>query len=136
MERLQQRLHKVSHHQGARCLSSLSRVDISTLSLQGVSGGTEEADASQLREKLAEAQNEASATKEELNSCKESLEKLQELLQVKTCSHIQVNYSHRLFPVVQHHIMMQFAAQEDSQNVKVLFYLWLTRILIEPNFTF
>lgn len=31
---------------------------------------------------MKEAQNEAACTKEELNSCKESLEKLQELLQV------------------------------------------------------
>lgn len=38
---------------------------------------------SELQEKLMGAQNEAAATKEELNSCKESLEKLQELLQVQ-----------------------------------------------------
>uniref|UniRef100_A0A8P4KIH0 Pericentrin/AKAP-450 centrosomal targeting domain-containing protein n=1 Tax=Dicentrarchus labrax TaxID=13489 RepID=A0A8P4KIH0_DICLA len=38
---------------------------------------------SELREELMEAQNDAAATKEELNSCRESLEKLQELLQVK-----------------------------------------------------
>lgn len=31
-----------------------------------------------------EARDEAAATKEELNSCKESLEKLQELLQVQS----------------------------------------------------
>ncbi len=39
---------------------------------------------SKLQEELKEAQNEAAATKEELNSCRESLEKMQELLQVQT----------------------------------------------------
>lgn len=44
---------------------------------------------SELQGKLMESQNEAAATKEELNSCRESLEKLQELLQVQTHSDIQ-----------------------------------------------
>lgn len=39
---------------------------------------------SELQEELMEARSEASAIKEELNSCRESLEKLQELLQVQT----------------------------------------------------
>lgn len=39
---------------------------------------------SELKEELTEAQNEAAATKEELNGCRERLEKLQELLQVQT----------------------------------------------------
>lgn len=38
---------------------------------------------SELQGKLMESQNEAAATKEELNSCRESLEKFQELLQVQ-----------------------------------------------------
>ncbi|KAM8840712.1 A-kinase anchor protein 9 isoform 3-T3 [Spinachia spinachia] len=45
------------------------------------SGGCEETKVSELQQELKEAQNEAACTKEELNSCKESLEKLQELLQ-------------------------------------------------------
>lgn len=35
-----------------------------------------------LQQELKEAQNEAATTKEELNSCRENMEKLQELLQV------------------------------------------------------
>lgn len=38
---------------------------------------------SELQKELIEAQNEAAATKEELNNCRERLEKLQELLQVQ-----------------------------------------------------
>lgn len=45
---------------------------------------------SELKEELTEAQNEAAATKEELNGCREKLEKLQELLQVQTLSHLNV----------------------------------------------
>lgn len=45
---------------------------------------------SELQNKLMEAQNEAAATKEELNSCRESLEKLQELLQVQSHLDIQI----------------------------------------------
>lgn len=72
-----------------------------------MSAGTGEADTfQQLKEKLTEAQNEASATKEELNSCKESLEKQQELLQVKSCFHVQVFNSHQLVPVLQHHVVI------------------------------
>lgn len=76
-----------------------------TLSPQEVSGDAAEAQTFQLRERLTEAQNEASATKEELNCCKESLEKLQELLQARTCFHIAVNYTRHLFPVMElsHH---------------------------------
>lgn len=39
---------------------------------------------SELKHQLTVAQSEAATTKEELNSCKESLEKLQELLQVQS----------------------------------------------------
>ncbi len=46
---------------------------------------------SELQEELKEAQNEAAATKEELNSCRESLEKLQELLQVQTIKIFESN---------------------------------------------
>ncbi|KAJ4927876.1 hypothetical protein JOQ06_015678 [Pogonophryne albipinna] len=50
--------------------------------LQKVSSGScEETKGSDLHQELMEAQNEAAATKEELNSSRESLEKLQELLQ-------------------------------------------------------
>ena len=48
------------------------------------SGGSEETKVSELQEELLEVRNEAAATKEELNSCRESLEKLEELLQVQT----------------------------------------------------
>lgn len=51
---------------------------------------------SELQEKLMGAQNEAAATKEELNSCKESLEKLQELLQVQNHLDILNLYNHKL----------------------------------------
>lgn len=44
---------------------------------------TEETKVSELQEELMKAQTEAAATKEELNSCCERLEKLQELLQVQ-----------------------------------------------------
>lgn len=43
----------------------------------------EETKVSELEEELMKARNDAAVTKEELNSCKESLEKLQELLQVQ-----------------------------------------------------
>ncbi|KAK1880793.1 A-kinase anchor protein 9 [Dissostichus eleginoides] len=50
--------------------------------LQKVSSGScKETKGSDLHQELMEAQNEAAATKEELNSSRESLEKLQELLQ-------------------------------------------------------
>lgn len=61
-----------------------------TVSLQGMSGDAGD-QTLKLRQQLSEAQNEASATKEELNGCKESLEKLQELLQVRSCFNIAVN---------------------------------------------
>lgn len=51
------------------------------------SEGSEKTKLSELQEELGEVQNEAAITKEELNSCRECLEKLQELLQVQ--SHIQ-----------------------------------------------
>lgn len=51
------------------------------------SEGNEKTRVSELQEELVEVQNEAAVTKEELNSCRECLEKLQELLQVQ--SHIQ-----------------------------------------------
>lgn len=44
----------------------------------------DEGGVSKLKEELTEAQHEAATTKEELNGCRERLEKLQELLQVKT----------------------------------------------------
>ena len=48
------------------------------------SEGSEETKVSKLQDELMDALNEGAATKEELNSCKESLEKLQELLQVQS----------------------------------------------------
>ena len=45
---------------------------------------------SELQGELLEVRNEAAATKEELNSCWESLEKLQELLQVQTFKSVQL----------------------------------------------
>ncbi|XP_035801753.2 A-kinase anchor protein 9 isoform X3 [Amphiprion ocellaris] len=60
--------------------------------LQRVSAsGSEETKVSELEQALMEAQREAAATKEELNSCKESLEKLQELLQERemTIAHLK-----------------------------------------------
>uniref|UniRef100_A0A3Q1FNT2 Pericentrin/AKAP-450 centrosomal targeting domain-containing protein n=1 Tax=Acanthochromis polyacanthus TaxID=80966 RepID=A0A3Q1FNT2_9TELE len=60
--------------------------------LQKVSAsGSEETKVSELEQALMEAQREAAATKEELNSCKESLEKLQELLQERemTIAHLK-----------------------------------------------
>ncbi|XP_068603633.1 A-kinase anchor protein 9 [Brachionichthys hirsutus] len=62
MEKLQEQLKKVS------------------------SGGSDETKESELREELMEAQHEAAATKEELNSCRERCEKLQELLQEREMS--------------------------------------------------
>ncbi|XP_061598345.1 A-kinase anchor protein 9 isoform X3 [Cololabis saira] len=53
------------------------QVELQKKSLSGV----EDPKVPGLEEELVKAQNEASATKEELNSCRESLEKLQELLQ-------------------------------------------------------
>ncbi|XP_068188344.1 A-kinase anchor protein 9 [Antennarius striatus] len=53
---------------------------------QASSGGGDETKESDLHEELMEAQNEAAATKEELNSCRERLEKLQELLQEREMS--------------------------------------------------
>uniref|UniRef100_A0A667X5M4 A kinase (PRKA) anchor protein 9 n=1 Tax=Myripristis murdjan TaxID=586833 RepID=A0A667X5M4_9TELE len=47
------------------------------------SRGSEEATVTGLQQELMEVQNEAAATKEELSTCRESLEKLQELLQVR-----------------------------------------------------
>lgn len=55
---------------------------------------------SELKEELTEAQNEAAATKEELNGCREKLEKLQELLQVQTLSQLKINF--KVFFVLLH----------------------------------
>lgn len=76
-----------------------------TVSPQGTSGDAGQAQTFQLREQLTEAQNEAAATKEELGCCKESLEKLQELLQVRSCFHVAANDTRQLFPVLQSRIV-------------------------------
>ncbi|KAM3858147.1 A-kinase anchor protein 9 [Diretmus argenteus] len=60
--------------------------------LQRVSStGSEEVTVSELQEALMEVQNEAAATKEELSSCRESCDKLQELLQERemTIAHLK-----------------------------------------------
>ncbi|XP_034016530.1 A-kinase anchor protein 9 isoform X2 [Thalassophryne amazonica] len=56
-----------------------------------LSGSSEEGKISELRKELAKAQNEAATTKEELNSFRESCEKLQELLQEReiTIAHLK-----------------------------------------------
>lgn len=64
--------------------------NIQSLSLQVLPEGNKETRGSELQNKLKEAQNEAVATKEELNSCRESLEKLQELLQVQSPLDIKI----------------------------------------------
>ncbi|XP_029919471.1 A-kinase anchor protein 9 isoform X2 [Myripristis murdjan] len=55
------------------------------------SRGSEEATVTGLQQELMEVQNEAAATKEELSTCRESLEKLQELLQERemTIAHLK-----------------------------------------------
>lgn len=54
------------------------------MSLQASSGGSDETAVSELQHQLAMAQKETASTKEELNNSRESCEKLQDLLQVKS----------------------------------------------------
>ncbi|KAM9386311.1 A-kinase anchor protein 9 isoform 2-T2 [Pholidichthys leucotaenia] len=74
-----------------------------------LSGNNEETKVPELKQGLIEAQNEAAATKEELNSCKESLEKLQELLQERemTIAHLKGE-------------LFQVKAAEDEAETKEL----------------
>lgn len=109
----------LQHQKALLCSASPSRVNISTtLSPQGTSADAGEAQTFQLREKLTEAQNEAATTKEELSCCKESLEKLQELLQVRSCLHVAASCARQLLPVLQRHIVhnrMQFDLLQERE---------------------
>ncbi|KAF7664098.1 hypothetical protein LDENG_00189000 [Lucifuga dentata] len=73
------------------------------------SRGVEETRVSELQQELTEAQNEAAGTKEELNSSRESCEKLQELLQERelTIAHLKEE-------------LYQVTAEEDRANVTEL----------------